>query len=108
MTKARVQDVVREIDPSEEVSEDVEDVLLNITDSFVENMIRSSCLFSKHRHSKQVDAQDVQLHLEHNWQAWMQGCMTGEEKSFKKTSPIESHVQKLNYIKNYMKNNSDN
>lgn len=39
LTKPRLQELVREIDPTEQLDEDVEELLLQIADDFVENTV---------------------------------------------------------------------
>lgn len=55
--------MVREIDPTEQLDEEVEELLLQIADDFVENTVNSACLLAKHRKVAKVEVKDVQLHL---------------------------------------------
>lgn len=59
----RLQDLVREVDPNEQLDEDVEDVLLQMADDFVDSAITAGCLLAKHRKSTTVEVKDLQLHL---------------------------------------------
>lgn len=63
LTKRKLQDLLHEIDPTETMDDDVEEVLLNIADDFIENVITASCQLAKHRKSNTLDVKDVQLHL---------------------------------------------
>ena len=63
LTKRKLQDLLHEIDPTETMDDDVEEVLLQIADDFIENVINSSCQIAKHRKSNTLDVKDVQLHL---------------------------------------------
>ena len=63
LTRARLQDLVREVDPTEQLDEEVEEVLLQLADDFVESAVGSACLLAKHRRATTVDVKDVQLHL---------------------------------------------
>jgi transcription initiation factor TFIID subunit 12 len=63
LTKPRLQELVREIDPTEQLDEEVEEILLQIADDFVENTVNAACLLAKHRKNPKVEVRDVQLHL---------------------------------------------
>lgn len=63
LTKPRLQELVREIDPTEQLDEEVEELLLQIADDFVENTVNAACLLAKHRKVSKVEVKDVQLHL---------------------------------------------
>ena len=63
MSKKSLHDLVQEVDPHEQLDEDVEDALLQIADQFIENLVSSSCMMAKHRKSSSLEVQDVQLVL---------------------------------------------
>jgi transcription initiation factor TFIID subunit 12 len=63
LTRKRLQDLVREVDPNEQLDEDVEDILLQMADDFVESTITAACLLAKHRKATTVEVKDLQLHL---------------------------------------------
>lgn len=63
LTRPRLQDLVREVDPTEQLDEEVEEILLQLADDFVESTVNAACLLAKHRKSNTVDVKDVQLHL---------------------------------------------
>lgn len=63
MTKERLRELVKEVDPNEQLEEDVEDLMLQISDDFVEEVVRAACIFAKHRKSNIVEVKDVQIYL---------------------------------------------
>ncbi|CAG2068642.1 unnamed protein product, partial [Timema podura] len=63
LTRPRLQDLVREIDPTEQLDEEVEELLLQLADDFVETTVGAACLLAKHRKGNTVEVKDVQLHL---------------------------------------------
>lgn len=67
MTKTRLQDLVKEVDPTEQLDEEVEEMLLQLADDFVETTVNAACLLAKHRHANTVEVKDVQLHLGKLW-----------------------------------------
>jgi transcription initiation factor TFIID subunit 12 len=55
--------LVREVDPTEQLDEEAEELLLQLADDFVESTVGAACLLAKHRRASTVDVKDVQLHL---------------------------------------------
>lgn len=63
LTKARLRDLVKEVDPNELLEEDVEDLMLQYSDEFVDDLVKAACVFAKHRKSNIVEVKDVQIYL---------------------------------------------
>lgn len=110
LTKPRLQELVREVDPNEQLDEEVEDCLLQIADEFVENVINGSCLLAKHRiqngqpnRENKVEVKDVQLFLERNWNLWIPGFGTEELRPYKRTTVTEAHKQRQALIRKALK-----
>lgn len=103
LTKPRLQELVREIDPTEQLDEEVEELLLQMADDFVENTMNSACLLAKHRKVTKVEVKDVQLHLERNWNMWIPGFGTDELRPYKRAAITEAHKQRLALIRKALK-----
>jgi len=103
VTKRKLQDLLHEIDPRETIDDDVEEVLLQIADDFIENVISSSCQIAKNRKSNTLDVKDVQLHLDRNWNMWIPGYGSDDMRPYKKLPSTESHRQRLALIKKALK-----
>lgn len=127
LTKRKLQDLLHEIDPTETMDDDVEEVLLQIADDFIENVINSSCQIAKHRKSNTVEVKDVQLHLgecnkttsirildkllmnwflmfhvlivylDRNWNMWIPGYGSEDLRPYKKLPSTEAHRQVRNW-----------
>lgn len=54
---------MKEIDPCEQLDDEVEDLLLQMVDEFVTSTVSSACIFAKHRNASSVETKDVQLYL---------------------------------------------
>lgn len=94
--KQRLQDLVNEVDPDQQLDEDVEEVLLEIADDFIENVVTSSCAIAKHRNSNTLDVDDVKLYLERKYKIWIPGF--GENKVTPKRFTSEAHRQRMALI----------
>ncbi|CAB0017650.1 unnamed protein product [Nesidiocoris tenuis] len=99
LTRARMQDLVREVDPNEQLDDDVEEILLQMADDFVESAITNACLLAKHRKASTVEVKDLQLHLERNWNMWIPGFGTDELRPYKRSSVNDAHKQRLTLIR---------
>ena len=51
------------MDPNEQLDEEVEELLLQIADDFIESTVNASCQLAKHRQAQSLDVTDVQMHL---------------------------------------------
>ncbi|KAI1287773.1 Transcription initiation factor TFIID subunit 12 [Halotydeus destructor] len=106
LNKQRLQELVAEIDPNEQLDEEVEDVLLQMTEDFIDKLVASSCLVAKHRQSNQLEVKDVQLVLEKNHNMNIPGfgaplAVLNRLKSHSSTS--EAHRQRMALIKKTIK-----
>uniref|UniRef100_A0A672FEV0 Transcription initiation factor TFIID subunit 12 n=1 Tax=Salarias fasciatus TaxID=181472 RepID=A0A672FEV0_SALFA len=93
LSKKKLQDLVREIDPNEQLDEDVEEMLLQIADDFIESVVTAACQLARHRKSNTLEVKDVQLHLERQWNMWIPGYGSDEIRPFKKACTTEAHKQ---------------
>ncbi|PVD29041.1 hypothetical protein C0Q70_11638 [Pomacea canaliculata] len=103
LDKRRLHELVKEIDPLEQMDDDVEEVLLQIADDFIENVVTSACQLAKHRKSSTLEVKDVQLYLERNWNMWVPGFGSEELRPYKKAAVTEAHKQRMALIRKTLK-----
>lgn len=60
----RLDDLVKQIDPTSVLEDSVKDALLEFVDDFVEQVIDRSCKLSRHRGSTTLEAKDVEFILQ--------------------------------------------
>lgn len=103
LDKKRLQELVKEVDPNEQLDEDVEDLLMQIADDFIEQTVVSACSLARHRRAGTIEVKDVQLVLERNWSMWIPGFGTDEIRPHKRSAQTEAHKQRLALIRKAIK-----
>lgn len=74
---------------------DVEELLLDLADEFVTSVTTFACRLAKHRKSDTLEAKDVQMHLERNWNLRIPGYSSDEVRSIRKAMPAPAYQQKV-------------
>lgn len=77
-----------------------------MTDEFIESVTRFACRLAQHRHSERLEAQDVALHLERNWNMHLPGWNFSHEGTesarlqlARKSNLPQSYLQRVNAVK---------
>ncbi|GMJ02922.1 TATA-ASSOCIATED FACTOR II 58, TBP-associated factor 12 [Hibiscus trionum] len=99
LTKRSIHDLVNQIDPSEKLDPEVEDILVDIAEDFVDSITTFGCSLAKHRKSDTLEAKDILLHLERNWNMTLPGFTGDEIKTYRKPLTNEVHKERLAAIK---------
>lgn len=99
LSKRSIQELVNQIDPSEKLDPEVEDILVDIAEDFVESITTFGCSLAKHRKSSTLEAKDVLLHLERNWNMALPGFGGDEIRAYKKPLVNEIHRERLAAVK---------
>lgn len=99
LSKRSIQELVAQIDPSEKLDPEVEDILVDIADDFVESITTFGCSLAKHRKSSTLETKDILLHLERNWNITLPGFGGDEIKTYKKPPTSDIHRERLAVIK---------
>ncbi|KAK3018473.1 hypothetical protein RJ639_004133, partial [Escallonia herrerae] len=99
LTKRSIQELVTQVDPFERLDPEVEDILVDIAEEFVDSITTFGCSLAKHRKSNTLEAKDILLHLERNWNMTLPGFGGDEIKSYKKPSASDIHRERLAAIK---------
>ncbi|KAJ1654714.1 Transcription initiation factor TFIID subunit 12 [Dispira simplex] len=98
LSKRKIQELVAQIDPAERLEPEVEDMLCEIADEFIESVTSFACQLAKHRKSRVLEAKDVQLHLERNWNIRIPGFAAERIRSLRKSIVHPTHQQRMQSI----------
>lgn len=103
LDKRRIADLLKEVDPLEQLDDDAEELLMQIADDFIDNVVTASCQLARHRKSSTVEVKDVQFHLERHWNMCIPGFGSDEVRPYKRSAATEAHKQRLALIKKTLK-----
>lgn len=105
LDKRRLADLAKEVDPLLQLDDDVEEMILQVADDFIDNAVSSACELAKHRKSNTLEAKDLHLIFERNYNIWVPGYGTEEVRPYKKAYTTEAHRQRMALIKKSLKKN---
>ncbi|GBG78731.1 hypothetical protein CBR_g27956 [Chara braunii] len=97
--KRSIQELLAQIDPRERLDPDVEDVLLEIADDFIETTTTFACALARHRKSTMLEAKDILLHLERNWHIVIPGFAGEEYRPYRRAPVSEAHKHRLSLVR---------
>ncbi|KAI9593848.1 transcription initiation factor TFIID subunit A-domain-containing protein [Syncephalis fuscata] len=96
LPKRKLQELMTQVDPNERLAPEVEDILLEVADEFIESVTTFACRLAKHRKSDTLEVKDLQLHLERNWNIRLPGFAAEDARpTVRKPGGIDIHRQKL-------------
>ncbi|XP_023939440.1 transcription initiation factor TFIID subunit 12 [Bicyclus anynana] len=103
LTRPRLQELVREVDPTVQLDEEVEETLLQLADDFIDTTLTAACTLAKHRHASNVELRDVQIYLERQWNMWIPGFGNDELRPYKRAAVTEAHKARMALIRKTLK-----
>ncbi|KAJ3262038.1 hypothetical protein HK103_003881 [Boothiomyces macroporosus] len=99
ISKDRIKQLLRRIDPEQRLDGDVEDVLLDLTGEFIKSVTKTASMLCKHRQGEALEAHDAQMIVEKNYNIRVPGFGVEEVQERKKKQKNEVHVQKVAVVR---------
>lgn len=98
--KRKLSDLINTIgvdegDGKTTIDGNVEELLLDLADEFIHSVTSFACRLAKHRKVDSVEAKDIQLHLDKNWNIKIPGYAMDEIRSNRKVQASNSYNQKV-------------
>ncbi len=93
----KLAELLQEVAPGEKLDLDVEEFMQEHAEQFVDSVTEFACRLAKHRKSRTLDARDVQLHLEKNWDIRVPGY-GDDPRPARRAAPTPVHSARLQAI----------
>ncbi|GKT99443.1 transcription factor [Fusarium langsethiae] len=105
LSKKKLDELVRQVcgGPAEGqdgnlLTPEVEENVLNMADSFVDNVLHAACRNSKERGSKVLEIRDIQLVLERTYNIRVPGYSSDELRTVRKIQPSTGWIAKMSAV----------
>ncbi|KAL7958660.1 transcription initiation factor TFIID subunit A domain-containing protein [Trichoderma compactum] len=105
LSKKKLDELVRQVCGGSAEGQDgnlltpeVEESVLNLADSFVDNVLHAACRNSKERGSKVLEIRDIQLVLERTYNIRVPGYSSDELRTVRKVQPSTGWIAKMSAV----------
>ncbi|KAL7268275.1 Transcription initiation factor TFIID subunit 12 [Rhizina undulata] len=95
LSKRKLEELVKQIDPDEKLDPDVEELVLEFVDEFIDKITTTACKMAKLRGSDTLEIKDIQIILERNWNIRIPGYSADEIRTVRKFNPAPAYHQKM-------------
>lgn len=100
--KRKISELIKNLMPDEVdeivVENEVEELVGDLVEEFVDNVAMFASRLAKHRKSTHIEAKDVHVHLERNWNLRVAGFPGDEVSIVRKAVPSKSYLAKLDMV----------
>jgi len=102
ISKRKLHELVAQLSPNEKLDTEVEEVLIEFIEDFIEQVTSSACNLAKHRNSNVLEVKDLVCLLERNWNIKIPGygsATTDTVKSYKRPFTSQAHQTRLSLVR---------
>ncbi|KAE8448212.1 hypothetical protein EG329_009642 [Mollisiaceae sp. DMI_Dod_QoI] len=105
LSKKKLDELVRQVtgggqglENGEGLAPDVEESVLNVADTFIDQVLQAACKNAKERGSKSLEIRDIQLTLERGYNIRIPGYASDEIRTVRKIQPAPAWIAKMSAV----------
>lgn len=105
LNKKKLDELVRQVTGGgeglgggEALTPEVEESILNVADTFVDQVLQAACKNAKERGSKILEIRDIQLTLERGYNIRIPGYASDEIRTVRKIQPAPAWISKMSAV----------
>ncbi|KAK5939616.1 Transcription initiation factor TFIID subunit 12 [Knufia obscura] len=101
LSKKKLNDLVREVlgpNSEDQLTAEAEEICLGLVDDFIDDLLVSSCRLAKLRGAQSLEAKDVQVILERQYNIRVPGFSTDEIRTVRKNQPAAGWAHKVGAV----------
>ncbi|KAJ3079964.1 hypothetical protein HDU99_009640 [Rhizoclosmatium hyalinum] len=105
--KRKIRDLVAEVEGGGSVQAEVEEILYDLADGFLDHVTGMACKMAKHRGTSVVTVKDFQFPLERNWNLRIPTSSAADSlamaRSVSRRVPTANHVSRMLHVRRLVK-----
>lgn len=101
LSKKKLNELVREVlgpNSEDQLTAEAEEICLSLVDDFIDDLLVSSCRLAKLRGATSLEARDVQVVLERQYNIRVPGFSTDEVRTVRKNQPAQGWAHKVGAV----------
>jgi len=106
ISRGKIQELLQQIESGERADPEAEELLIRISDEFVDYVVDAASKLAKHRGATAIEPKDVLLHLEKEWKIFLPDSYMGtipveQRVGLKRTAstPLQAHTNRVAAVK---------
>eukprot|EP00730_Choanoeca_flexa_P017365 TRINITY_DN8352_c0_g1_i1.p1 TRINITY_DN8352_c0_g1~~TRINITY_DN8352_c0_g1_i1.p1 ORF type:complete len:205 (+),score=47.68 TRINITY_DN8352_c0_g1_i1:106-720(+) len=92
---AKIDELLQQIDPNQKIDDAAKQLVADMAHDFIERVVTFSCKLARHRGSTQLEAKDLLLHLERNWNIRIPGVVTEDVRPNRYGRSTDAHQKRV-------------